>query len=146
MAKPLSRAAKRLQVARRAGFLCEYCRSPDGHSTHAFSLEHAWPKAKDGGDDLDNLVLSCQGCNNHKYTHTEAVDPQTGEVVPLFNPRIQVWEQHFTWSEDHLEVRALTAIGRAAIALLHLNRERLRTLRRTLAVTQEHPALRQNSE
>jgi hypothetical protein len=27
-----------------------------------------------------------QGCNGHKHTATEAIDPINGEIVPLYNP------------------------------------------------------------
>lgn len=141
MARPLSRAAKRVHVAQRAGFLCEYCHSPEGHSTHPFSMEHIIPQVHGGSDDLDNLALSCQGCNSHKYTRTEVIDPETGDTSPLFHPRLQHWGAHFAWSEDLIRLVGVTPTGRGTVHLLQLNRPGLLTLRRTLAATGEHPAL-----
>jgi 5-methylcytosine-specific restriction endonuclease McrA len=80
-------ARQKAAVARRARGLCEYCRSPTDYSPQAFSVEHILPRAAGGPTRVDNLALACQGCNNHKFTKTEAPDPTTGEMVPLFHPR-----------------------------------------------------------
>jgi hypothetical protein len=60
-------------------------------------IEHIDP---DGGDILENLCLSCGNCNRSKATATAAVDPATGEAVPLSNPRTQAWSEHFAWVDD----------------------------------------------
>jgi hypothetical protein len=52
---------------------------------------------------------------------TEAVDPETGAVQPLFNPRTQVWSEHFAWSTDATLVIGKTPIGRATVVSLHLS-------------------------
>jgi len=65
-------------------------------------IEHLMPRAK-GGSDLEfNLWLSCPICNRFKSDLISAVDPETGAVVPLFNPRDQNWFEHFVWSPDGL--------------------------------------------
>ena len=51
-------------VLTRAEFCCEYCRSPQNFSSDDFAIEHIVPKSLGGMDVLDNLALSCQGCNN----------------------------------------------------------------------------------
>ena len=48
-------------------------------------------------------------------------DPLTGELVPLFNPRQQVWREHFAWSDDGARMIGLTACGRATVAALNVN-------------------------
>jgi hypothetical protein len=65
--------------------------------------------------------LSCPLCNNYKGDRTEAIDPDTGATVPLFNPRTQNWFEHFRWSEDGLRIIGLTPIGRATVLALHLS-------------------------
>ena len=132
-------ASVRAIVAARAGRCCEYCRSQEAYATQVFSLEHIDPLSRSGTDDLENLAYACQGCNNHKYNHTNATDPQTGQLVPLFHPRRQVWEDHFTWSPDLTEVVGVTPTGRATVAALHLNREGVVNLRRVLAADGLHP-------
>jgi hypothetical protein len=70
-----------------------------------------------------NLWLGCPICNGHKAAKTHATDPQTGTTVPLFNPRIQKWTEHFRWSDDGVRIIGLTPIGRATVVALCLNED-----------------------
>lgn len=76
---------------------------------------------KAGSDELENLCLACELCNQYKWTKTEFNDPQTGQSIALFNPRQQRWSDHFQWSKDGTEITGLTACGRATVAALQLN-------------------------
>jgi hypothetical protein len=129
----------REEVRSRARGCCEYCRSQERFATHAFSVEHILPLQAGGGDDQANLALACQGCNNHKYTKTESLDPATGTLVPLFHPRRQRWNEHFVWSYDFARILGLTPTGRATVETLRLNREGLVNLRAVLFELGEHP-------
>jgi hypothetical protein len=60
----------------------------------------------------------------------------------LFNPRRQLWKQHFSWSEDFLQIIGRTPTGRATVEALHLNRPELVNLRRALLLIDEHPSQR----
>ncbi len=51
------------------------------------TIEHILPEALGGATVEDNLWLSCIRCNLFKRTQTHAVDPDTRERVPLFDPR-----------------------------------------------------------
>src|SRR4051794_21743601 len=79
--------AQKRTIAKRARECCEYCRSPVDFSPDAFSVEHIEPRQRGGKTTLDNLALSCQGCNNHKHTKTRSRDPVSETLVPLYNPR-----------------------------------------------------------
>jgi hypothetical protein len=81
------------------------------------------PEAAGGPTIEENLWLACVRCNQFKADRTHAQDPLTGELVALFNPRIQVWKEHFAWSTDGTEIIGLTPCGRATVIALHLNRE-----------------------
>jgi hypothetical protein len=129
----------RALVRSRARGCCEYCRSQERFATGSFSIEHIAPLSAGGLDDLENLALACQGCNNHKYIKTDGVDPVTGAAVALFHPRLQRWRDHFIWSHDFTLLLGLTPTGRATIDALRLNREGLVNLRRALFKTGEHP-------
>jgi len=50
-----------------------------------------------------------------------AIDPLTQEKVPLFNPRLDTWAEHFAWQAGGLHVVGRTAVGRATVAALQLN-------------------------
>jgi hypothetical protein len=132
-------ASQKAAVERRARGLCEYCRSPSHYSPQAFSAEHIIPRAAGGPTRADNLALACQGCNNHKFTKIEAPDSITSQMVPLYNPRRQRWQDHFEWSDDSTLVIGLTPTGRATVEALHLNRENLVNLRWALHAVGKHP-------
>jgi hypothetical protein len=129
----------RLKVAQRAKFCCEYCLSQEKYSPDYFSVEHIIPRAKKGSDALDNLALSCLTCNGHKYTHVEAIDTVSGILTPLFNPRMDIWEQHFCWSDDLSILTGITPTGRATIERLRLNRASVVNIRVVLAAIGKHP-------
>jgi hypothetical protein len=86
-------------------------------------FEHIIPQVVGGKAIRENLWLACRCCNQFKVDNTHAVDPQTGESVPLFNPRTQRWVQHFAWSSDGIQIIGLTPHGRATVVTLHLNHE-----------------------
>jgi hypothetical protein len=132
-------ARLRRTLAERARGRCEYCLYPVAYSSDPFSVEHIRPQVAGGTHHLSNLAFSCLGCNNFKYTATEATDPATGEMVSLYNPREHQWRVHFTWSEDFVEITGLTPTGRATVEKLQLNRPGVLNLRRVLRLAGEHP-------
>ena len=129
----------REKVEARANKLCEYCLSPLNFSPDSFSIEHIFPIFLGGTDDLDNLALSCQGCNGYKSTKTDAFDMVSQTNASFYNPRQDIWSEHFVWSEDFTEIIGLTAKGRVTIKVLKLNRQRVMNLRRVLVLAGEHP-------
>ena len=75
---------------------------------------------KHGGPTLaENLALSCLFCNRRKGSDLSSIDAETGEIATLFNPRTQAWMEHF--AIDDVQIRGLTAAGRATVHLLQLN-------------------------
>lgn len=116
----------RQAVRERAGRRCEYCRLTDVlPQTLRFHLEHITARQHGGTTVMENLAWSCQRCNERKGPNLSGVDPGTSALVPLFHPRQDRWEDHFTW--DGLSVVGLTPVGRATVWLLEMNsEERLR--------------------
>ena len=54
----------------RDGWSCHYCRTPLGWGHSLVSppeTDHKVPRSRGGGDELDNLVLACAGCNQRKH-------------------------------------------------------------------------------
>ena len=123
----------RQRIARHAHYRCGYCLTREVVSGIPLTLEHIIPKSKGGQDTEENLWLSCRLCNESKGVQTEAPDPKTGIAVPLFNPRIQRWTDHFVWSEDGTNIIGQTPSGRATVVALSLNSE-LRVRARALWV------------
>lgn len=99
-------------------------------------VDHIVPK---GGDDLQNLALACANCNTSKSSTTSWRDPDTGEDAPLFNPRTQVWGEHFAWIDDYLRVIGLTATGRATVDRLRMNRKEALFARSVWRRANAHP-------
>jgi HNH endonuclease len=131
---PMQRA-----VIQRAKGYCEYCQLPVAFSPASFNFEHIIPLIKLGLTILLNLAYSCGGCNAHKKDKTEALDPLTRQLMPLFNPRTDIWADHFQWSDDDLQIIGTTPTGRATVQLLKVNREGNINLRRLLKMAELHP-------
>jgi hypothetical protein len=128
-------------VAKRANYCCEYCFTREDFANANLSVDHIIPQSKSGDDHPDNLCYCCTGCNNYKYTFTEAEDPISGLKVSLYNPRTQKWQDHFEWSIDYCEIIGITTIGRATIKRLNLNRTGLRNLRKAMVIGNYHPPI-----
>ncbi len=110
-------------VVSRALGKCEYCLTPQKYCPDPYSVEHVCPRSRGGGDDESNLALSCSGCSGHKFTAVTAADPLTGQFVPLYNSRREIWSIHFEWMQNRQEIVGISATGRATVVRLRLNRE-----------------------
>jgi 5-methylcytosine-specific restriction endonuclease McrA len=127
------------QIRRRANALCEYCHTAEQWQYVPFTVDHIVPLAQGGSNRLDNLALACFHCNRRKSAHTQALDPESNELVPLFHPRHHVWADHFIWSVDGARIVGLTPIGNATIVALELNRERALAIRAADLAVDRHP-------
>jgi hypothetical protein len=121
-------------VRSRANHCCEYCHLPQTGHQERFSIDHVIARKHGGADDPANLALCCLRCNLYKGTDLTTMDPQTGQIIRLFNPREQSWEDHFTFAGA--SINGLTPSGRATVSLLNMNvSERVR-LREALGIGQ----------
>ncbi|MDJ0796233.1 MAG: HNH endonuclease [Calothrix sp. MO_167.B12] len=116
--------ATRELIRRRANYLCEYCHSPERICTTRFTIDHIIPKSIGGSDDIENLALACRRCNERRYNFVAGFDPETQTIVPLYNPRQQIWSEHFIWSVDGRKIIGITPVGRSTCQRLDLNDER----------------------
>jgi hypothetical protein len=109
------------EVADRANRQCEYCLAPEEFFNSPFEVEHLVPRARGGGHELANLALACRNCNGAKLARLQLRDPDTHAAVPIFNPRVDRWSEHFVFRlvEDGVEIAGKTPVGRATA--LHLN-------------------------
>jgi hypothetical protein len=130
--------ALRETLRSRAGGRCEYCHLPERFATLRFQLDHVIARKHRGLGTLDNLAWSCASCNAHKGSDLAGLDPKTGRLEHLFNPRVDRWENHFEW--DGAELVGKTAPGRVTVALLQINREETLAVRRELMAAALFPA------
>lgn len=120
----------RVLVWNRADGRCEYCRLRHVHLPLVLQLEHIIAKKHGGSDDPANLAMACDRCNAYKGPNLSGIDPETGQIVALFNPRTQNWQEHFAYA-DALIV-GLTPCGRATVVVLNMNAPRRVRLRAAL--------------
>ena len=91
--------ATRNLVRQRASYRCEFCQLAEVHSPLAkLQIEHVRPRKHGGSDDIGNLALACIDCNLRKGANLSGIDQIKDAVVPLFNPRVQAWHDHFAWT------------------------------------------------
>lgn len=113
--------ATRSHVRRRANERCEYWQLKSEDDLLPFHIEHIIPKKHRGTSELDNLALACHQCNLHKGPNLSGLDPDTSKLVPLFNPRVQKWQEHFRY--NGARIRGLTSIGKTTVFVLDINEE-----------------------
>lgn len=126
------------RVRLRAGNVCEYCRLPQSSQEATFHVDHIRPRDAGGETRLDNLALACVTCSLRKSARTRARDPRTRRLVPLFHPRRDLWAEHFHWN-NRWRAGGTTAIGRATIAALGMNRPAVIVIRQMLATLGRFP-------
>ena len=128
--------ATKQYVHERAQGCCEYCRTCETNIGQTLHVEHIVPN---GDNDPENLCLACPNCNFSKAVAVTAVDTRTGVPVPLYNPRRQRWSEHFVWAENYTQIQGRTAIGRATVERLKMNRPRMVLTRQRWAQADLHP-------
>jgi hypothetical protein len=102
-------------------------------------IDHIIPEVSGGPTIENNLCLTCRACNSFKQDFQTGIDPETGDILPLFNPHTQIWSDHFEWTINGLHLIGLTSSGRAPINRLRINREGVVASRRLWVQAGWHP-------
>lgn len=109
------------KIANRAENLCEYCGAPEIAFNFPFEVEHIRPQAFGGETNLQNLALSCRACNIYKRDYLNGIDENGAKTERLFNPRIDVWYEHFFVDSKDFIIIGLSEIGKGTINRLRFN-------------------------
>ncbi|MBF0202802.1 MAG: HNH endonuclease [Desulfamplus sp.] len=117
-------------IAERAGGRCEYCLLPQALSLHRHEPDHIVPIQHGGNTDEENLALACMRCNRFKGPNVGSFDPETGNLVPFFNPRNREWTDHFRI--DNAVIVPLTPEARVTVKIFRLNDEDRVTERKSM--------------
>ena len=117
-------------VRQRASGRCEYCLLRQEHCQLTHHVEHIIAKQHGGSDDANNLALACHRCNLRKGPNLTGIDPFTGEVAPLFQPRRDRWAEHLLIQDGRIV--GITPLGRATVQVLAMNGARRLELRAEL--------------
>ncbi len=139
MSRSIIPAWLRQRVAAQARYRCGYCLTAEAVTGTPLVIDHLIPEALGGATEETNLWLACSQCNLHKGDRITARDPLTEAWAPLFDPRRQIWGEHFRWSAAGDEIVGLTPTGRATVQALRLNRPLLVRARRAWAEVGWHP-------
>jgi len=129
--------ALRREVRERANGCCEYCLLSEERAFLPHEPDHIIATKHAGKNAIDNLALACFDCNRFKGSDIASIDPDSGELVSLFNPRTQEWSEHFKLEEGY--IRAFTAIGRVTERVLRLNQASRVEVRQILARIGRYP-------
>ena len=108
----------RLSVAERAARKCEYCRIHESDVAFSHEVDHIVSRQHGGETVVENLAYACMICNRFKGTNIASVDAM-GRIVPLFNPRVDRWAEHFRLADA--VIQPLTPRGEVTVTLLRMN-------------------------
>jgi hypothetical protein len=121
-------------VRLRARDVCEYCLR---RSADPFHLDHIippalWPRyvagrlagvaavtGRRGPDHLDNFAWCCPLCNESKRQRVSARVERRAQR--LFDPRYDVWPDHFVFMRNYLIIAGITPVGLATERVLKFN-------------------------
>jgi HNH endonuclease len=129
----------KIKVRETARFRCGYCLILQQYSPMVFQFDHYIPISLGGTNDEENLWLVCGNCDNAKSDKIHAFDSVTDSTVAIFNPRTQIWNEHFEMSKDGTKIIGKTAIGRGTVIALNLNDKRIVAVRREWVSAGWHP-------
>jgi 5-methylcytosine-specific restriction endonuclease McrA len=128
----------RRAVLLRAFDVCKHCLDTSGIGFH---IDHVIPvsrwadyaagripwlvegKMRRGPHHLENYAWCCASCNASSGNRTSA---RSGtEVARLFNPRRDIWHEHFAFRHRYLHITGISLIGRAREQVRRFNDARL---------------------
>jgi hypothetical protein len=130
-------AALRRLVQTRARGRCEYCLIHEDDSHFPHQPDHVVAQKHRGATHESNLAWACYLCNLLKGADIASVDVESGQIERLFNPRIDVWTDHFRLEEGRIV--PLTPVGRVTEYLLQLNQPQSVQERKWLAAAGRYP-------
>jgi len=125
----------RAEISQRAGERCEYCLIHQDDAAFPHQVDHILSRKHGGSSTRDNLAYACIICNRYKGSDVASIEPQSGDVVRLFDPRRDRWAEHFRL--DGARIEPVTKVGATTVRLLRMNaperileRDLLQSLRR----------------
>lgn len=110
---------------------------PGDEPSYPHEPDHIISRKHQGSTIAENLAYACFACNRAKGSDIASIDPSTGALTPLFNPRLHVWTEHFRF--NGAVIAPLTPVGRVTVLLLRLNQDGRVALRDTLMREDRYP-------
>ncbi len=104
------------QVWQRAKSRCGYCQIMHPQYRLPFQVDHIIARQHGGQATFENLALACYHCNRFKGPNIAGFNPDSKQTIRLFNPRTDVWFEHFRYEGAWLT--GLTSVGRLTVKVL----------------------------
>lgn len=120
----------RQQIAKNANFKCEYCLTPEFFLATTFHIDHIRSIKHGGKTLLQNLAYACPHCNQNKGSDIASFTDED-ELVRLFNPRKDVWSEHFEVIASGI-FSPLSSIGEVTINTISFNQAERVIFRKSL--------------
>ncbi len=136
MGSDVSQALRQF-VTDRAYHVCEYCLVHEDDVYHGCEVDHIQAVKHGGLTVAENLAYACFHCNRHKGSDLGSVSHRSGELLRFYNPRVDRWNDHFSWSEWIID--PVTDIGEVTARLLEFNHPERAAFRKLLAETARYP-------
>lgn len=112
-------AELRRLIATRAGNRCEYCLIREEDTYFGCEVDHIISIKHGGSTEESNLSYACIVCNRHKGSDLGSIEGRTGQLVRFYNPRKDLWEEHFALEDA--QINSLTDIGEVTVRIFGFN-------------------------
>lgn len=115
-------AELRQLVIDRAEGLCEYCLIHEEDTYLGCQVDHIISEKHRGPTTADNLAYACVYCNRNKGSDIGSVTSiEDATFYRFFNPRIDLWYEHFSLDLDGAYLLPISNIGRVTERILGFN-------------------------
>lgn len=101
MSKTHIPVALRREVIERAKHCCEYCLIHEDDTLNRHEVDHVIAEKHRGLTISVNLCYACFICNRNKGSDLASLTDEDA-LVRFFNPRTQVWSEHFRIEGDRI--------------------------------------------
>ncbi len=109
----------RSEVALRASYCCEYCLIDEAKTGLFCEVDHVIGIKHRGPTESWNLAYACFNCNRNKGSDIASIDWDTKEFIRFYNPRSDIWAEHFRM--EGFRIVPTTQIGKVTEAILRFN-------------------------
>lgn len=130
-------AELRRLVINRANRICEYCLIHESDTYLGCQVDHIIAEKHGGLTEADNLCYACVFCNRSKGTDVGSIVTGCQDFIRFFNPRIDLWSDHFDLAGA--EIKSRTQIGEATVFILGLNAVERVLERESLQLIDKYP-------
>ena len=127
----------RTQVWQRAFDCCEYCLLHRETAFFTHEIDHIISLKHKGKNILLNLALACYYCNRNKGTDIGSI--YKGQFIRFFNPRKDVWQEHFQLDLPTATIQSLSPIGEITATILGFNQVDRIIERQILIASNKYP-------